>query len=89
MISTLGLVISRVFRRTCPDPFILAIALTLLTGVLVMAFGGSTLSDGTVVGGTLFDAIRFWQDGFWELLTFSMQMCLILITGHALASSPP
>ncbi|MEL6210600.1 MAG: TIGR00366 family protein, partial [Pseudomonadota bacterium] len=27
--------------------------------------------------------------GFWSLLAFGMQMCLILVTGHALASSPP
>ncbi|MEO1959750.1 MAG: TIGR00366 family protein, partial [Paracoccus sp. (in: a-proteobacteria)] len=28
-------------------------------------------------------------DGFWNLLTFSMQMLLVLVTGFMLASSPP
>ncbi|MCQ4438153.1 TIGR00366 family protein, partial [Clostridioides difficile] len=30
-----------------------------------------------------------WGSGFWNLLAFSMQMVMILVTGHALASSPP
>ncbi len=89
MVSRIGLVISRFFEKTCPDPFILAIILTLFTGLLVMIAQGTTLTDGTPVGGSWMDAVRFWQDGFWSLLTFSMQMCLILVTGHALASSPP
>jgi len=32
--------------------------------------------------------IQHWYKGFWELLTFAMQMVLILVTGHALASTP-
>ncbi len=30
-----------------------------------------------------------WGDGFWNLLAFGMQMALIIVTGHALASSAP
>jgi short-chain fatty acids transporter len=30
-----------------------------------------------------------WGDGFWELLSFSMQMLLVLVTGFMLASTPP
>jgi short-chain fatty acids transporter len=26
-----------------------------------------------------------WGSGFWNLLAFSMQMAMILVTGHALA----
>jgi short-chain fatty acids transporter len=32
--------------------------------------------------------LTMWGDGFWNLLAFSMQMALVLVTGHALASSP-
>lgn len=32
--------------------------------------------------------IKYWNQGFWALLSFGMQMCLILVTGHALATSP-
>jgi short-chain fatty acids transporter len=31
--------------------------------------------------------VKFWGDGFWNLLAFGMQMALIIVTGHALASS--
>jgi len=40
MLSRVGLVVSGVFQRTAPDPFVLAIFLTLLTGVLAMTIGG-------------------------------------------------
>ncbi|MGE5385516.1 MAG: short-chain fatty acid transporter, partial [Betaproteobacteria bacterium] len=30
-----------------------------------------------------------WGNGFWNLLAFSMQMALVLVTGHALATSGP
>ncbi len=33
--------------------------------------------------------VKMWGDGFWNLLAFGMQMALIIVTGHALASSAP
>ena len=39
MISRLGLAISRVFHRICPDPLVIAILLTVLTFVLALIFG--------------------------------------------------
>ncbi|HZW08677.1 MAG TPA: TIGR00366 family protein [Phycisphaerales bacterium] len=81
MISILGLRISAIFRRIAPDPFVLAVLLTLLTLVLAI-----TLTDSGPA-----DLIDMWggSGGVWSLLAFAMQMCLILVTGHALASSPP
>tara|TARA_B100000508_G_C11434680_1_gene265392 strand:- start:46 stop:1257 length:1212 start_codon:yes stop_codon:yes gene_type:complete len=32
--------------------------------------------------------IEHWYEGFWNLLAFTMQMVLILVTGHALATAP-
>ena len=34
------------------------------------------------------DLIQFWGDGFWSLNGFAMQMVVVLLTGHMLASSP-
>ena len=81
MIGRLGLRISAVFRATAPDPFVLAVLLTLLT--FALAF---TLTDSTPAS-----LVDHWggPSGVWSLLAFGMQMCLILVTGHALASSPP
>ncbi len=83
MIAALGLKISEGFRRTAPDPFVLAVLLTLVTLVLVLVRTDMGLDA----------AVRTWAgtEGVWSagLLKFAMQMCLILVTGHALASSPP
>ncbi len=81
MIGKLGLRISAVFRALAPDPFVLAVVLTVLTFVLALVLTRSTPSS----------LIDHWgsSDGVWMLLAFGMQMCLILVTGHALASSPP
>ncbi|MBX3353612.1 MAG: short-chain fatty acid transporter [Phycisphaeraceae bacterium] len=86
MLSTLGQRLARVFRATAPDPFVLAILLTALTFLLALAFTDSGGVSTGLYARTLLDA---WQGGFWNLLAFAMQMCLILVTGHALASSPP
>ena len=88
MISRLGLLISRVFRRTAPDPFVLAILLTLLTAVLALGFGEVPRAPAQPAVLALFDAWR-GSAGLWKLLDFGMQMCLILVSGHALAASRP
>jgi short-chain fatty acids transporter len=72
MLARLGAVFSRWADRWVPDPFVLALALTLVTLV-----GGFALSES--VGGVLQGT----------LLAFALQMCLILVTGQALASSRP
>jgi len=88
MISRLGALINEWFRRVCPDPFILAIGLTVLTGFLAWMIPNH-LSNGELHNNSVSEIVGYWQGGFWNLLKFSMQMCLILVTGHALASSPP
>jgi short-chain fatty acids transporter len=83
MIAKLGSRISEVFRRSAPDPFVLAVLLTGVTFALAL-----TLTDMSFLG-----AVDAWAGtgGVWSpgLLRFAMQMSLILVTGHALASSPP
>jgi len=68
-----------------PSPFALALVLTFV------AFAAALVHTGFDVSAVLLA----WVEGdgkirgFWSLLGFGMQMCLILVTGHALASSPP
>ena len=81
MIARLGLLISGVFRRIMPDPFVLAVLLTFLVAALALVL--TPTSPGAVISSWASDA------GFWSLLKFAMQMALILVTGHAVASSPP
>jgi short-chain fatty acids transporter len=78
MIASAGSFLSHHLRRWIPEPFVFALILTLLVGVLAYAFTGSG-----------FDQISgHWYRGFWLLLEFGMQMVLILTTGYAIALSP-
>jgi short-chain fatty acids transporter len=70
---------TNVVHRFLPDPLIFAILLT----ILVFGMGvGMTPKTTTQM-------VMIWGNGFWNLLAFSMQMALVLVTGHALASSGP
>lgn len=66
-------------QKYLPDAFIFAIFLTILTLVLGIIFTGQGIIE----------MIRHWGTGVWSLLAFSMQMVLVLVTGHTLASSAP
>ena len=79
MIRRMGSYFSRWADKYMPDPFLFAILLTFLTLILGVIF----TDNGP------FSMLKHWNKGFWELLTFSMQMCLILVTGYALATSKP
>ncbi len=79
MLSSAGKFFADKFRRIIPESFIFAILLTFLAAILAMAW----------VDAKPFGIIQSWYKGFWSLLAFAMQMVLILVTGYALAISPP
>src|SRR5690625_2593793 len=64
-------------ERWLPDPFVLVMLLTLLVFVIGIVFERQTPMA----------MIDHWGSGFWQLLGFSMQMILILVTGWVLAST--
>ncbi len=80
MIRRLGHRFAAFFRATTPDPFVLAVALTIFTFIFAAVATGAGPRD----------IVEAWQGdkGFFSLLAFTMQMVLILVTGHALASAP-
>ncbi len=69
---------NRIMQRYLPDPFLFVAILTLVVFVMGMIITRSTPVE----------MVTFWGEGFWNLLTFAMQMVLILVTGYVLASSP-
>lgn len=69
---------NKLMQRYLPDPFLFVIILTFFVGGLSLV-----LTDSTPV-----QVVEYWGGGFWGLLAFSMQMVLVLVTGHVLASSP-
>jgi len=68
------------FERLMPDPFILAIGLAALVALAAWLFAPQ---------GTLPVILTSWYAGMFNILGFAIQMILILVTGHALAHSPP
>ena len=81
MLESLGRRLSAFFRATAPDPFVLAILLTFLTFALAIGFSERSPAEVTEAWAA--------DGGIWRYLGFGMQMCLILVTGHAIAASRP
>ncbi|GED29889.1 TIGR00366 family protein [Brevibacillus centrosporus] len=69
---------STLVQKFLPDPFVFALILTIILFVCGLVF----TDHGPI------QMVQFWGNGFWNLLAFAMQMALVLVTGHALASSP-
>ncbi|NHM29949.1 TIGR00366 family protein [Neobacillus terrae] len=78
MVSSISKFFTKMVDRYLPDPLVFAMILTLL--IFVLGFALTPKSP--------MDLVQLWGDGFWNLLAFSMQMALVVVTGHALASSP-
>ncbi|UTO05489.1 TIGR00366 family protein [Moraxella sp. FZLJ2107] len=68
----------KLVKSYLPSPFVFCIILT------VAVFAAAMI----LTGQSIFTAAKFWGDGLWSLLGFSMQMALILVTGHVLAKAP-
>lgn len=68
----------RLVERYLPDPYIFVLLLTILAFICAMIFEGQSP----------YAVVRMWGGGFWGLLTFAMQMVLVLLTGFMLASTP-
>jgi short-chain fatty acids transporter len=71
--------LTRWSERWIPDALVIVWILTIISFLLALVWGKTT-PLGAVIA---------WGKGFWALLEFGMQMCLIMMTGYILASSPP
>lgn len=69
---------TRFAERWLPDAFVFALVAT----VLVFA-------AGLGIGAAPSELVSAWGHGFWELLSFTMQMALVIVTGYVIASAPP
>jgi short-chain fatty acids transporter len=78
MLSGIGTFFADRFRRWLPDSFIFALILTLIAAIWALF----SMDVGPV------KIAEAWYKGFWSLLSFAMQMVLILVTGYAIAISP-
>ncbi|MGC9108296.1 MAG: short-chain fatty acid transporter [Infirmifilum sp.] len=75
-------------EKYIPDAWIIAVTLTLVTFLLAWIWGSPPGKPWWGLDG-LYHVIIAWGNGFWILLTFAMQMTLIMLLGYILAVSPP
>lgn len=66
-------------ERWIPDAFIFALVATAIVVIAALTWTPATLPQ----------VVDAWGAGFWGLIPFTMQMALIIITGHVLATSAP
>ncbi|HHV52056.1 MAG: TIGR00366 family protein [Synergistota bacterium] len=78
MFRKLGQSMAMLSFKYIPDPSIFAVLLTFI------AFG---LGIALTKSGPM-DMVLNWYKGFWELLSFSMQMALMVITASTVANAP-
>ncbi|UTV28514.1 short-chain fatty acid transporter [Photobacterium atrarenae] len=65
-------------QRYLPDPFLFAAILTFVVFLIAMP----------VTQQSPVQMVDAFAGGFWNLLKFGMQMAMVVVTGHAMASAP-
>ena len=78
-IARLALALTAWTERWIPDAFIFALLATFIV------FGAALATTPS----SIVQVVDAWGHGFWELIPFTLQMSLIIITGHVLATSQP
>ncbi len=79
MLTKLGQKFTDSFTKYMPSAYVFALLLTLLSCILALLF-----TDTKPIG-----ILKGWYDGFWKLLSFGMQIVLIIITAYCIAQSSP
>lgn len=77
-LASLGLRLSDWFERWFPDAFSLALAAVAIVFIACLA-----------IGSPIFQTAQWFGAGFWDLVAFTMQMSMIIVTGYALATTRP
>lgn len=67
-----------IMQKYLPDAFLFAAILTFIV------FIAATIMTKQ----SPFQIAMHWGNGVWSLLAFSMQMVMVLVTGHTLATAP-
>jgi short-chain fatty acids transporter len=91
MLASIGLRLSDWFEKWFPDAFVLALAAVTVVFVAtaLTVVGQSPAVSVRAVGSAVLDTAQWFGAGFWDLVTFTMQMSMIVVTGYAVATSPP
>lgn len=72
-------------ERWIPDAFVFAL---LATGLVVVASFVKLLGEKDAASAAK-EIVTVWGSGFWELIPFTLQMALVIITGSVVATTRP
>src|SRR3984957_12456773 len=78
MFARLGMGLADWSQKWFPDAFVFA-----LVGLIIVFVAGFFAGVG------IRTLIKYFGDGFWRLIPFTMQMAMIIIGGFVVATSPP
>src|ERR1700726_1131088 len=78
LFARLGMGLADWSQKWFPDAFVFA-----LVGLIIVFVAGLFAGVGTRT------LIKYFGDGFWGLIPFTMQMAMIIIGGFVVATSPP
>ncbi len=79
VVARMALALTAWTEHWVPDAFVFA-----LVGTIIVVIAGTAATPSSLA-----QVIDAWGNGFWELIPFTLQMSLIIITGHVLATSAP
>ncbi|HXJ18158.1 MAG TPA: TIGR00366 family protein [Candidatus Polarisedimenticolia bacterium] len=77
-LARLGMALADWSERWFPDAFVFALVALLIVFVA-----------GLLAGSAMRDLVRYFGEGFWSIIPFTMQMAIIIIGGYVVATSPP
>src|SRR3954452_3755896 len=78
ILARLGLRFTNWAERWFPDAYVFVALAVAVVAVAALVNGASPVA-----------VVASFGDGFWSLITFTMQMAFIVISGYVVASSPP
>ncbi len=78
LFARLGMGLADWSQKWFPDAFVFA-----LVGLIIVFIAG------LIAGVRVHDLVKYFGDGFWGLIPFTMQMAMIIIGGFVVATSPP
>ncbi len=78
VLARLGLRFTNWAERWFPDAYVFVALAVAVVAAAALINGASPVAVTTSFG-----------DGFWSLITFTMQMAMVVISGYVVASSPP
>jgi short-chain fatty acids transporter len=78
MLSRLAARATSLTEHYMPAPYLFALLLTFLAAGLAVGVTRTPVEQ----------VVNYWYGGLWEILTFTTQMVLVLMCGHALVDAP-